>query len=519
MNGDMNGDMTGGITDRAEPMERVRRGLEAAGDCGWESPSAPGITVERLLGVGSGALVWLVWWDSPAEPDWHLVDGCPPAAFALKVPRHRSVASPSLASAGQELQALDMLRHEHLVRAYGVLETSRGLGLMLEPYSAGSLAGLLRGVGTLSLGEAVTVLTPIATALGALHRGGVTHGDVSPGNILLAADGKPALGDLADAQVLGRADPGTGTLGFAAPERELESRLPLGADSAMRREARAGLTPEADVYALAAVTWFALTGTAPAQTSRRTPLLSLRPELSEAIALLLESALQSDPALRPSAEDFAVELFRCAAPTPLDLAPHVHEEVVPELPTMDRTDHHRRRWVLGVGAAVLTTLGFGGLWFSAADSPLIPSADVPSAGVSDRADDEARQLMRQDDPVRALQGLAALRTEALEEVSQEKMRGYTAAGSPARTAEAALIRELAEHGSTYQGDPLEIRVSEELESSGPRRPGQQVAELRARVTASALDTGAAESQEVVLVLHREAGKWLLHEVRDADDAP
>ncbi|MBO0595972.1 protein kinase [Nesterenkonia sp. E16_7] len=579
-------DLTAERTDRATPLERVMRSFDAAGHQGWEPPEAPGITVERLLGGGSSALVWLVWWDSPAEPDWHLVDGCPPAAFALKVPRAHLAGRPPLHHVTAELQALDMLRHEHLVRAYGALETSQGIGLMLEPYSAGSLAQLLRGVGRLGLGEVVTVLTPIATALGALHQGGVAHGDVSPGNILLAADGKPALGDLADAPILGTPRSDTGTPGFAAPERELEGRLPSGADSATRRAARAGLAPEADVYSLAAVAWFALTGSMPARDRHRAPLQSLRPELPLSITRLLESGLHDDPALRPDAQDFAVQLFRCAAPRALDLTPHVHEEVVPELPTLTGPGTGVRRWVPRLRAFAVAAVVLAGLWFSSEiltpgpTTPLGPAVQHAEVGQAETGQAEAGQAeagqaeteegsdpggaqvsqeppasdadrsgapstgaasprppspgeqLRDRDPVRAVQGLAALRTQALRETSQEAVGRYTVPESPAQVADAALIQRLIDGGTSYQGETLKIRVTDpgqDVPSPTESVPGRTppwepgagsptTAELHASVIAGGLDTGVAESQDVVLVMHRQEGQWLLYRVREPGTA-
>lgn len=572
----MNADPTGGTLYRAEPLERVARTFHGWGDRGWDPPQAPGITVERLLGAEADALVWLVWWDSPAEPDWQLVDGCPPAAFALKVPR-APVADPiPLRSAIAELQALDMLRHEHLVRAYGVLETSRGLGLMLEPYSAGALGDLLLSVGTLDLGEVVTVLTPIATALGALHRGGVAHGKVTPGNILLAADGKPALGDLADAAVLGTPRTLAAPAGFTAPERDLEARLPPEADAAARREARAGLAPAADVYALGAVAWFALTHSVPAVGRRRAPLRSLRPELPASISRLLEAALDTEPARRPSAEDFAVELFRCAAPTALDLTPYVHEEVVPELPSRPGPAKQGHRRAPRFAALTLAGLGFAGLWVAAgppvamptttlvpasqeahpesqsretsgapdtadtpetADTPDTPGpseagagrAETPEPrfGTGDGGGSTPLQLLRDPDPMRAVAGIAALRTQALREVSEQDVRRYTVPDAPARSAELELIRGFARTGAGYQGAALSIQVSREdansssgsqqpesqqPESSDPDLAPERVTELPVTVTAGGGSAGAAESQRVLLVLHRVQDRWLLHSV-------
>ena len=40
------------------------------------------------------------------------------------------------------------------------------------------------------------MLVPLADALAAVHRAGLAHGDVTPANVLFAADGRPVLGDL-----------------------------------------------------------------------------------------------------------------------------------------------------------------------------------------------------------------------------------------------------------------------------------------------------------------------------------
>ncbi len=99
----------------------------------------------------------------------------------------------------------------------------------------GAVDALVRHRGHLSPGEVVTVLAPVASALGRLHDLGVVHGDVSPGNVLLDLDGRPVLGDLGLGHVVGDVSPGVwGTDGYVAPE------VLLGADP----------TPASDVYAL-----------------------------------------------------------------------------------------------------------------------------------------------------------------------------------------------------------------------------------------------------------------------------
>ena len=84
----------------------------------------------------------------------------------------------------------------------------RDLGLIMDYAAGGSLGQLVAGRGRLGPGETVTVLTPIAQALAYLHGQGFTHGDVSPGNVLFTAHGKPLLADLGVARMVADASGG-----------------------------------------------------------------------------------------------------------------------------------------------------------------------------------------------------------------------------------------------------------------------------------------------------------------------
>ncbi len=518
-----------------------------------------------MLGAGGSCTVWLASWDGSAVPPWHLVDAVPPSRFALKLPHLEGLRRPAAATAAKELRALDWLRHEHLVRAYGAVETSHGLGLMLEPYCAGSLGSVLRRAGRLSTGELVTVLTPIATALESLHQQGVVHGDVSPGNILLAPDGKPALGDLADAQALGLPGAHTGTEGFIAPEALANRWRSPGAVGTRHRAPL--LRVESDVFSLAAVAWFALCGAVPARTQYRAPLQALRPEVPDGLVVLLESALQENPRLRPGAGDFAVALFRAAVPTPLDLTPYVNEEVVPELPSVNHRSPHLRRGAAlavtltllgsGIGAIVLAPQNDGGDpgAASAAQMPVAPgSTEAPEGAESPegtespgsteaaerteaverpetargtRAEDrlgpgaraelqetpDAENMLRREDPAAALEGIALLRTQALRRADPGLVQRYTVESSPARLADEELIRSLRARGLSYEGRALEIAVQSAREASG-HAPGER--RLRVRVTAAGLQGGPAQTQQVELGLKRHGGVWLLNSVDEPD---
>lgn len=278
-------------------------------------PAAPGFRVVRWLGSGAAAHVWLVTEEEGGRE------------YALKVFRSQNddgaePADAAAAEADRERRLLGAAAHDHLVPVLRMIPTDGGPGLLLEYAAGGSLAALVAARGPLSIAEAITVLTPIAQALAFLHGRGMTHGDVAPGNVLFTEHGKPLLGDFGVARRVGsvRSLPG-GTPGFFAPE----TAGPFRPDR--------GLEPDADVYALAALGWYMLTGRVPARTAKRPPLRVMVPDVPVQLVELLEAGLSEAPAERPGAEEFARRAFRAARPEPVDLAAAVHPSVAPKLLT------------------------------------------------------------------------------------------------------------------------------------------------------------------------------------------
>jgi serine/threonine protein kinase len=230
------------------PAALASQGLAAIQPDGI-APEVPGYVVGRELGRGGSASVWLVSEELTFRE------------FAMKCfEPARSSPQPSddggLPGKGsqdaedavrRELRILSVLGHDHLVKAHDVVRlrgaADGGLGLVMDYAAGGSLGQLVGCRGALSVGETVTILTPIAQVLGYLHGKGLMHSDVSPGNILFSAHGKPLLADLGVARMVGdAADPSpAGTEGFVDP-------APVDA-------VRAGLQPERDVYSAAAIGW------------------------------------------------------------------------------------------------------------------------------------------------------------------------------------------------------------------------------------------------------------------------
>lgn len=276
---------------------------------GWTSHTAPipprvaGMVTERLLGIGGRSAVWLVQCRLPSASAIIWAGPNPPDRLALKVPLSTGRSSPPLRSAQRELEAMLPLVHEFMVRPWGLVTTAENqTALLLEACTAGSLGQLRRSAGPLSPGQCVTALTPVAQALAHLHERGAAHGDVTAANILLTPEGRPALGDLGDAVL-------------------------LGMDAAYG-------TAEDDVRALGSVAWGCLTGREPEPAPRRVPLQSLVPGAGDELTELLEASLSPHPAERPLAGEFAAELYSAVRADPLDLLPAVDDATLAELPTV-----------------------------------------------------------------------------------------------------------------------------------------------------------------------------------------
>lgn len=121
-----------------------------------------------------------------------------------------------------EAQALAAVRHPGVVSVYA-LGTHKGVDYMVMEHVAGvTLAHHLDRLegGGFPLEEGLDVLIAIADGLAAIHRAGISHGDVKPENVLLSASGRVVLGDLGLVRAAYEADAGlvAGTPSYMAPE-------------------------------------------------------------------------------------------------------------------------------------------------------------------------------------------------------------------------------------------------------------------------------------------------------------
>lgn len=220
----------------------------------------------------------------------------------------------------REAALLGELDHPHLVRLVEVVHQPRRgrrsrVALVLELLAGGSLAVLLARRGRLRPGEVVTTVSPVAAALASAHAAGVVHGDLSPGNIVFTAEGRPVLTDLGVARVLGEEAAGEVT--------------PAYVDPTVARGGAPG--PASDVFGVAAAAFHALTGVAPWNAATPADTLAvaaagelpdldlLAPEAPAELREVIARGLAADPADRPTAAEFALDLRHACRPEPVRL--------------------------------------------------------------------------------------------------------------------------------------------------------------------------------------------------------
>lgn len=173
--------------------------------------------IERLLGVGSFATVWL----------GH--DAVLGARVAIKVlAENWSYDLRVRERFSDEARMLWRLDHERIVRVYAVGELADGRPYLVMAWADGGSLRDRLSAGPLPVGTSLRVLGEIAAGVAVLHAHGIVHRDLTPGNVLFRTGAGSSveqvlLADLGLAKALAAASGLTaraGTPGFMAPEQD-----------------------------------------------------------------------------------------------------------------------------------------------------------------------------------------------------------------------------------------------------------------------------------------------------------
>lgn len=100
----------------------------------------------------------------------------------------------------KEAKMLARFRHPNIVQVQGFFEAG-GTAYMVMDYEKGdSFGDLLRRNDFLTEAELRAILFPLLDGLAGVHKAGVLHRDIKPGNIYIRGDGVPVLLDFGAAR-------------------------------------------------------------------------------------------------------------------------------------------------------------------------------------------------------------------------------------------------------------------------------------------------------------------------------
>lgn len=223
--------------------------------------------LERRLGSGGMATVWLA------------LDTRLARSVAIKLPSEALASDDTFAIRFErEAQTAAALSHPHLVSVFDY-GTEGDRPYLVSEYIDGLNLAQLRD--RVRAPETEALARTLLEALAHIHRAGIVHRDVKPGNVLVDREGKVLLTDFGIAQSteetsLTAAGHVVGTLSYLAPE--------------VKRGGRAG--PESDLYSLGV-------------------LLSeqLDEEDPDRVRRLIGALTQEDPADRPADAERALEML------------------------------------------------------------------------------------------------------------------------------------------------------------------------------------------------------------------
>jgi serine/threonine-protein kinase len=232
---------------------------------------------------------------------------------ALKLIKSEGGADPvALARFEREVRSAARLAHPNTIAIFDYGNTDDGTFYYVMEYLPGlSLADLIQQAGPLPPGRVIYLFRQVCAGLAEAHSVGLVHRDLKPGNVFVAVRGGEA--DVAKVLDFGLVkltqDPGaaaltaeltvSGTPLYMAPEQATGDRT---------------LDARADIYALGAMMYTALTG---------------QPPFSGATPLAILMAHGRDPVVPPSQvrpgipEDIEQVVLRCLAKRPDDRYPSV----------------------------------------------------------------------------------------------------------------------------------------------------------------------------------------------------
>jgi serine/threonine protein kinase len=233
----------------------------------------------------------------------------------------------------REARAVAALDHPNIVRAHDIDCDGKQHFIVLEFVDGSSLHHLVRKAGPLPIRRAANYVAQAALGLQHAHEQGLVHRDIKPGNLLVDRSGTVKVLDMGLARFFHDAhdnltrnnDEGVlGTVDYLAPEQAVDSHVDI----------------RADIYSLGMTFYFLLSASNPFgegtsgqkiiwhQVRQPKPIRSVRPDVPEEMAAVLNKMIDKDPAARYQTP---YEVVEALAPWNTEPIPPPAEDEMPRL--------------------------------------------------------------------------------------------------------------------------------------------------------------------------------------------
>jgi len=265
-----------------------------------------------------------------------------------------------------EARAASAVAHPGLVKVFDFGKLADGTPYILMEYLEGEvLRARLERLRKLPLEMAVQIIRQIASALSAVHAGGIVHRDVKPENVVMVAD------DVADTGERPKLlDFGVARVDSGASSLLTDPGMVIGTPVYMSPEQCSGATVDwsSDVYSLGVMACEMLTGALPHAAHGQAAMQAhlddtVRPvlrDVPEPIAALVYRMLAKQPWHRPTAAVVASELQMPKNGTlPFVFAPTLENSAGQAAVAKKRPSRRARRWL--VAGTLLGSLFLGGV--------------------------------------------------------------------------------------------------------------------------------------------------------------